>query len=65
MEIAIVIGAILVSFFVLMRVLKVMRSTLRIAVVVALILLFLQLVFGISPQTLWEQIQNWFTNLRL
>jgi type IV secretory pathway TrbL component len=59
MELAIVIGAILVSFLVFTWLLKIVRATLKTAISVAVILLILQLVFGIGPQTLWEQIQSW------
>lgn len=59
MEIAIVIGAILVSFLVFTWLLKVVRATLKTAISVAIILLILQLVFGIGPLSLWEQIQLW------
>jgi type IV secretory pathway TrbL component len=59
MELAIVIGAILVSFLVFTWLIKVVQATLKTAITVAIILLILQLVFGIGPQTLWEQIQGW------
>lgn len=59
MELAIVIGAILVSFLVFTWLLKIVRATLKTAISVAIILLILQLVFGIGPQALWEYVQNW------
>ncbi|MEM6521998.1 MAG: hypothetical protein AAF892_12245 [Cyanobacteria bacterium P01_D01_bin.71] len=59
MELAIVIGAVFLSFLVFTWLVKVARATFRTAVLVAVILLIIQLVFGIGPQALWEQIQNW------
>jgi type IV secretory pathway TrbL component len=59
MELAIVIGAILISLLVFTWLLKIARATFRTAILVALILLVLQLVFGIGPQALWEQMQTW------
>ena len=63
MEIVIIIGALLVSFLVFTWLIKVARATFRTAILVAIILLVLQLVFGIGPGTLWEQIQNWISGL--
>lgn len=59
MEIAIVFGALLVSFLVFTWLLKVIRATFKTAISVAIILLFLQLVLGIGPVALWEEIQSW------
>ena len=61
MEIAIVIVAIVVAFLVFTWLIKVMRATFRTALLVALILLTLQLIFGIGPQALWENLQNWLS----
>lgn len=58
MELVIVIGAVIIAFLVFTWLLKVARATVRTAITVAIILLALQLVFGIGPQTLWEQIQD-------
>lgn len=59
MEIAIVIGALLLSFLVFTWLLKVAHATFKTAISVALLLLILQLAFGIGPVALWEQIQSW------
>ena len=59
MEIAIVIGAVIVSFLVFTWLLRIVRATFKTAVLVALTLLVLQLVFGIGPLTLWDQIRDW------
>lgn len=59
MELAVVIGAVVVSFLVFTWLFKILRATFRTAILVALTLLVLQLIFGIGPQALWEQIQSW------
>lgn len=56
MDIALVLGAIVVSFLVFTWLLKVVRATVKTAILVALILLGLQLLFGIGPARLWEYI---------
>lgn len=61
MEIAIVIVAIVVAFLVFTWLIKVVRATFRTAMLVALILLALQLIFGIGPQALWEHVQTWLS----
>jgi hypothetical protein len=58
MEIAIVVGILIILFLVTTWVLKVVRATLRIAILIAIALLVLFIV-GIGPQTVWEQLQNW------
>jgi len=58
MEIAIVIGILIILFLVTTWVLKVVRATLRLAILIAIALLALFIV-GIGPQTVWEQLQNW------
>ncbi|MEO0536716.1 MAG: hypothetical protein AAF215_23000 [Cyanobacteria bacterium P01_A01_bin.123] len=59
MEIVVVIGAIAVSVLVFTLMLKVVKATLQTALVVAVVLLVLQLAFGIGPGTIVEQIQQW------
>lgn len=66
-EIAIIIGAIAISVLVFTWLLRVVKATIRAALLVAIILLILQIAFGIGPDTLWEQglkqvwevIQDW------
>jgi len=58
MELAIVIGALLVVFFVMTWLLKIVRATVRTAILVGLVLLVL-FILGIGPQTVWEQIRSW------
>lgn len=61
MEIVIVVGALIVSFLVFTWLLKVVRATFTTAILLAAILLVLQLVFGIGPEALLEQIQSWLS----
>ncbi|MDA0266008.1 MAG: hypothetical protein O2890_02930 [Cyanobacteria bacterium] len=62
MELAILVGSIVISFLVFTWLLKVVKATLKTALLVAVILLGLQLVFGIGPATLWEYIRNAMPN---
>jgi type IV secretory pathway TrbL component len=57
MELVILIGSIVISFLVFTWLLKVVKATLKTALLVAVILLALQLIFGIGPATLWEYVQ--------
>ncbi|MEO0457260.1 MAG: hypothetical protein AAF152_11880 [Cyanobacteria bacterium P01_A01_bin.114] len=59
MEIVVVIGAIVVSVLVFTWLLRVVKATLKTAFLVAIILLGLQLLFGIGPGTIWDTIQSW------
>ena len=59
MEIIIVVGAVLVAFLVFSWLLKVVKTTLKTALLVAFVLLALQLIFGIGPAALWQQLQQW------
>lgn len=61
MEIAIVVGALLVSLLIFTWLLKVVRATFKTALLVAMILLLLQLAFGIGPGVIWAEIQSWFS----
>jgi len=65
MEIVILIGALVVSFLVFTWLLRVAKATFKTAMRVAIILLILQLVFGIGPQALWEQVQSWLSEFDL
>ena len=53
------VGALIVSFLVFTWLIRVVRATLKTAILVALNLLVLQLIFGIGPAAIWDQIQNW------
>lgn len=59
MEIVVVVGAIVVAFLVFGWLLRVVKTTLKTALLVAFVILALQLVFGIGPGDLWQQVQTW------
>lgn len=64
MEILIVVGAVVVAFLVFGWLLRVVKTTLKTALTVAFILLALQLLFGIGPDAIWQQLQQWFGEMR-
>ncbi|MEO0757040.1 MAG: hypothetical protein AAFY78_09225 [Cyanobacteria bacterium J06648_16] len=59
MELVVVVGAVVVSILVFMWMLRVVKATLKTALLVAAILLGLQIFFGIGPGSIWETIQSW------
>ncbi|MCG8366039.1 MAG: hypothetical protein MJA27_22230 [Pseudanabaenales cyanobacterium] len=67
MEIAILIGAIVISVLAFIWLINVVKATIKTALLVAVILLILQIAFGIGPATLWDEglqqvwqvIQDW------
>ncbi len=63
MELLIVLGAIVVAIVVLGWVFKLIRNTLQTVLVVVFLLLALYFLFGIGPDTLWQQLQAWLGNL--
>ncbi|HEY9699638.1 MAG TPA: hypothetical protein V6D10_20425 [Trichocoleus sp.] len=66
MNLILLIGAIVISFLVFGFVLKVMRAAVGTAIGIALIVLVLQLIFGIAPNELWAEIRGfWESLLRL
>ncbi|MFW6358902.1 MAG: hypothetical protein ACOC0N_06790 [Chroococcales cyanobacterium] len=56
-ELIILIAAVVVAWLVFNWLIKVVKASLSTAVTIAVIVLILQLVFGIGPQELWEQIK--------
>ena len=50
------IAAVVVAFLVFTWLIKVVKATISTAVCIAIIVLILQLLFGIGPQQLWQQI---------
>lgn len=63
MEVVIVIGAVLAAVLVFGWLLRAVRTTLKTALFVAFVFLILQLVFGIGPEALVEQVRQWFSDL--
>ena len=55
-ELIVLIAALIVSWLVFAALSKVVKSTVKTAIAIAAIVLVLQLVFGIAPQALWQQI---------
>lgn len=58
MNIILFLAALLVAWLVFTWLVKVVKASVQTAVSVAIIVLILQLVFGIGPEQLWEQIVN-------
>jgi len=58
-EILVEVGAVVVSVLVFMWMLRVVKATLKTALLVAAILLGLQIFFGIGPGSILETIQSW------
>ncbi len=57
MNIILLIAALVVSFLIFTWLIKVVKATVGTAVVIALIVLAVQIFFGIGPEQLWQQIQ--------
>ncbi|MEO0406816.1 MAG: hypothetical protein AAF289_05650 [Cyanobacteria bacterium P01_A01_bin.135] len=49
------IAALVISFFIFTWLTRVVRATISTAITIALIALALQLLFGIGPQDIWQQ----------
>ena len=50
------IAALIVAFLVFTWLIKIVKATVSTAISIAIIVLILQLLFGIGPQQLWQQI---------
>ncbi|MGD1857156.1 MAG: hypothetical protein ACFB2W_23225 [Leptolyngbyaceae cyanobacterium] len=61
MEIVVIVGAVFISFLVFTWLLNVVKATLKTAFLAALILLALQIFFGIGPEVIWDTIRNFFS----
>ncbi len=57
-DIVVVVGAIAISILVFTWLLKVVKATLKTAFLAALILLGLQIFFGIGPAAIWDTIRD-------
>ena len=55
-DLVILIAALIVTWLVFTALIKVVKTTVTTAIAIAGIILTLQLIFGINPQDLWEQI---------
>ncbi len=56
MNLILLVGAIVVSWLVFTWLINVVKTTVMTAVAIATIILLLQIVFGIGPQQLWQEI---------
>lgn len=54
-ELIVLIAALIVSWLVFAALINVVKTTVKTAIEIAAIVLVLQLVFGIAPQALWQQ----------
>lgn len=64
MNIALLIGALIVSFLIFTWLVKVVKATVGTAITVAFIILVLQIVFGVGPNDLLQQLNDWWQDLR-
>lgn len=55
-DLVILLAALIVSWLVFTALIKIVKTTVSTAIAIAAIVLVLQLVFGINPQDLWQQI---------
>lgn len=58
MEIILAIAALIISALIFTWLIKVVKTTLKTAIFIAIVALVLQLVFGIGPQDLWQQMSQ-------
>lgn len=58
MNFLVIIVALVISWLVFTALLKIVKTTLTTAITIALLVLALQLFFGITPQTIWHQVQQ-------
>lgn len=60
MNLILLIAAIAVSILVFTWLIKVVKATISAAITIAVIVLILQLVFGIGPTQLWQPVSQFF-----
>lgn len=63
MNLVLLIGAVIVSFLVFTWLIKVVKATVGTALLLAFVILVLQLVFGIGPNEVLQQIKDWWNSL--
>jgi len=59
MELLVLLGAILVLFLVASWLFRLAKATIKTVLLVLFVLVALQLLFGVGPAAIWEQIQTW------
>lgn len=55
-ELIVLIAALIVTFLVFTWLIKVVKATIQTAITIALLVLILQIIFGIGPSQLWQKI---------
>lgn len=55
-ELIVLIAALIVTFLVFTWLIKVVKATVQTALTIALLVLILQIIFGIGPSQLWQKI---------
>ncbi|MDX2231343.1 MAG: hypothetical protein NW220_17030 [Leptolyngbyaceae cyanobacterium bins.349] len=60
MNLILLIAAILVAFLVFTWLVKVVKATIGTAIAIAVLILVLQLLFGIGPMQVWQQVNQVF-----
>jgi heme A synthase len=58
MNIILLIAAIVISFVVLTWLIRVVKTTLKTALIIAAIVFGLQLLFGVGPSQVWQQVSQ-------
>lgn len=64
MNLILLIGAVLIAFLVFTFLVKVLRAAVSTAIALALIVLVLQILFGINPGQVWQAVNGLWENLR-
>ncbi|WP_448561787.1 hypothetical protein [Trichothermofontia sp.] len=60
MNFLVIFVALIISWLVFTALLKIVKTTVTTALTIAFLVLALQLLWGISPQTIWQQIQQFW-----
>lgn len=64
MNLVILTGALIITYLVFIGLIKIIKTSLTTAISIALLVLLLQLIFGIQPEQLWQQIRELPDTLR-
>ncbi|MGB7443692.1 MAG: hypothetical protein WA919_21730 [Coleofasciculaceae cyanobacterium] len=62
-EVVVIIAAVILSFLLFRWLIKVVKATVPKAIAIAVIFLVLQLMFGIGPSELWQQLNQIVQNV--
>jgi hypothetical protein len=64
MDLIILTGALIITYLVFTGLIKIIKTSLTTAISIALLVLLLQLIFGIQPEQLWQQLKELPDTLR-